>query len=361
MKQRIYIFLGVFAYGFFVLQWGVSPSETLDKFMWANQIQYFLDNDPRLLNFYAAYGHPGTTLVGLGSLLCLSLGISYAQALVLSMSILVAGATAACAVVCARLYPHSLWWIAVTFTLLFSRLHIYSTPPTAVVLPFLVLIVLSTWRLCEQPSARTISSYVLWGVAVGLSTATRVDATLLVSFPMFMVVWWQLGNRVLLPTISATVLSFFAADPFLWYMPAQHLADLVHKFSIHYKEFLSPSKIRPDEWMHAIPLALLSIGWALVHLFKRRQPQLMPVKIMLTLMGVSLLSAIVILSSSYQSIRYFYPVIIIWEVLLPLFMLETFSSAGLRTDSVIRSQVDLFQWVILGTVVMIQLFAYLIV
>ena len=196
MKKELYIFLGVFVYGFIIQQWGVSPSETLDKLMWMNQIKYFLTQDPRMYDFYSAYAHPGTTLVGLGSLLYLLFGVSYQQALLLSMSLLIAGASAACAAVCTRLYPGSLWWVATAFILLFTRFHVCSTPPTSVVLPFLVLIVLMAWSLVVNHRGMLFGGCFLWGCVVGVSAATRVDATLLFGVPMFMVIFWQYGLRI---------------------------------------------------------------------------------------------------------------------------------------------------------------------
>lgn len=61
--------------------------------LWASQIQYFLTHDSRMFDFYGCYGHPGTTLVELGSLFHILFGFSYSTALALAISILIAMVT----------------------------------------------------------------------------------------------------------------------------------------------------------------------------------------------------------------------------------------------------------------------------
>jgi hypothetical protein len=184
MKQEWYIFWGVLFYGFLIQLVSRTVYGFGDKTMWARQIQYLLNRDPRQFDLYGAYGHPGTPLVELGSLFHIVFGFSYDNAVTLSMSILIAMAIAVCSVLCSLLYRRSLWWLATAFILLLSRLYILATPPTAIVMPYIVLIVLATWWLWLQqlPSSRKL--FFLWGVVVGLATATRLDITLLVSAPM---------------------------------------------------------------------------------------------------------------------------------------------------------------------------------
>ena len=359
-KNELYIFVSVFIYGFIVQLLWVSPSETLDKLMWTNQIQYFLTQDPRMFDFYAAYAHPGTTLVALGSLLHILLEISYRQALLLSMSLLIAGASAACAVICARLCPGSLWWVATAFTLLFSRFHICSTPPTSVVLPFLVLIVLVTWDLVVKPPSSLFGRCFLWGGVVGVSAATRVDATALFGVPMLMIVLVHYGWRILLPIAVGVSLSFYVCDPFLWFMPMQHLADLLHKFSIHYEGYLLPSTISVEEWLLTIPLALVSFIWFAVITVRKTPSQVVPPRIIWALLVLTILALWVILTSSYQSIRYIYPLLIVWEVLFPLLLLEKFSPSRESTVAGADRHINATQFWVLGAVVATQVLAYVL-
>ena len=360
MRQAKYIFLWVFLYVFLIQLTTIAPNITSDRTMWANQIQYFLEQDPRVFDFNRAYGHPGTTLVALGSMLHVFFGISYLNALSLSISIFIAGTTAACAVICSKLHENSIWWISTTLILSFNRLYSFSTPPTAIVMPLVTLIVLAAWFLLEQRSIQSKQHYILWGCFIGLSAATRIDATILVGIPMLMLIWYRNGKKVLLPVIAGTIVSFFVVDPFLWYMPVQHFKDLVYKFTYHYSHYSLPTSINGDEWAHAIPLSVISIVCSLVILNRRPRLLVMPFQIFITLLGITFLASVIIYTSKFQAIRYFYPVIIVWEILLPLFALQLLSNIN-KYES---SDINLFNknrsLVVLCFIFVSQIASYLI-
>jgi hypothetical protein len=328
IKPEKQLFFGVFFFGF-ILQVVARTARigNVDRLMWADEIKFFLSQDPRVFNFHAAYGQPGTTLVGLGSLFHVFFGIPYVAALDLSVSLLIAAATAACSVLCFMLNPNSKWWLATTFVLLLNRMYLKSTPPTAVEMPFIALIVLSSWWLWEQQSMSTKwISFFLIGVIVGLAASTRLDATLLVSPPLLFLLLHRHGRKVVLPFFLGSGISFFVSDPFLWFMPMQHLFDIVHKFIIHYtnsKEIILPTTLDPIFWINYTWLSVLSLGWALVLLCQRRLGQITPAPLMLVFIGISLFAIIGILTSKFQSVHYLFPLIIVWEVFLPLFALET--------------------------------------
>ena len=162
------IFWNVFAFAI-VIQIVRTSIFLTDHGMWTSQIQYFLSNNPRQFNFFAAYGHPGTTLVVLGSIFHILFGLSYGNALTLGLAILIAAATAACAALCYLLQPQSLWWFTTGFILTLSRFYVKATPPTAVVTSFIALIVLaSCWLWKRSTASRWL--YFVWGFILGLSS-----------------------------------------------------------------------------------------------------------------------------------------------------------------------------------------------
>jgi hypothetical protein len=320
-KMACTIFFGVFAYSFLIL-WAIrAHMDFLDKTMWVRQIEYFVVGDPRMFDFFAAYGHPGTTIVALGSFFHVGLDASYDNSLALSMGLLVSVTTAACASLCFLLRPQLHWWVAAAFILCFGRLGFYSTPPTAVVIPFLTLIVLAAWFLYDAQERRLPRMFVLWGGAIGFSSATRIDASLLVSGPLVLLLWHRHGRRVLLPTAAGILVSFVAGDPFLWFMPVQHLKDLLHKFTFHYASSFTGSIMLCD-LAHAIPFAVLSIALLLVLTCWRRRPFAVPPAIIFTFLGITVLALVLVSRSSFKAIRYLYPLIVVWEVFLPLFLLD---------------------------------------
>lgn len=361
-KQEGYILFGVALLGF-IIQMALRSADiySADAPMWSDQIRYFLTDDPRVFDFDKAYGHPGTTIVLIGSLLHSLFNVSYRTALDLGMSLLIAGTAAACSYLCIVLRRNSLWWLATAILLLLNRLFIHATPPTAVAMPFLVLILLFAWRLWQQEGPSR-SQYVLWGAAAGLAAATRLDAALLVSAPLLLLLGRRHGSRAVLPIMAGALASFYIADPFLWSMPVRHITDLAYKFTMHYTNYSSHVGIDSYFLLNASWLSIASFSWAILLLRQKRQEQIIPSPIVIIFSCISILSFLIVLSSRYQAARYLFPMFAAWEVLLPLFALEALSlhykKGGSFSD---QGQRNLATAVILGLVVLTQLPAYTIV
>jgi hypothetical protein len=359
MTQGKYIFIGVFICGFLVHAVSRTIFGYVDQTLWANQIQYILNQDPREFDLFRCYGHPGTTLVELGSLFHIFFSTSYPIAVTLGTSVLIAGATAACSVLCYLLYPQSLWWLATALILIVNRLYLGSLPPTAIAMPFVTLIVLTTWWLWSLQLNSSRWLFFVLGVIVGLATATRFDVTLLISFPMFLLLWYRHGHRVVLPMLVGTGISFFIADPFMWFMPVQHITDLYHKFTLHYAQF-SKSRIQIDELVNTIWLSVISFIWSMLYVFQRNRAQIIPSPIIVVFSLTSLIAVMVILSSRYQAVRYLFPLCIVWEVFLPLLALQTLSETTGPKAFEISHYRKTISLSIISLLVLIQLIAHLV-
>lgn len=349
------IFRNVFIVAF-VLQAVKMTIFLPDGEMWANQIRFFLTGNPSMFDFRAAYGHPGTTFLSLGCLMHFS-GLSYYAAITLSVAFLVAAATAGCSALCFLLQPRSLWWFTTAFILTASRFYMLATPPTAVIMPLLVLLVLSLCWCWDH----TVSGwfYVLFGIGLGLSAATRLDMSLFTGIPLLILLYYRKGKSMVAPVLSGAVISFFIADPFLWFMPVQHIFDLLSKFTMHYADYEVARQVPWFEWVQGVPLAIIAIAWFLVLHIRRRLDCIVPAPVLFVFLGISLLAVLLLISSRFQSIRYLYPLIVVWEIFLPLFALQgslqcedsvSWSADGLDTRSA---------WVIMGFVLPTQMLEYL--
>jgi hypothetical protein len=293
-----------------------------DGDMWANQIKYFLEKNSLVFDFHAAYGHPGTSLVTLGCILHTVFGLSFRTAVTVSASLLLSTVTASCASLCYLLKPASLWWFTTAFILTLSRFYVAATPPTAIVMPLVVLLVLSSCWLWDRTRTGTRWLHFLWGVIVGISASTRLDVTLLVGMPLFLLLSFRSGAGVIAPIAAGVCLSFFLTDPFLWFMPVRHVSDLMSKFTLHYSNYTTSRTIPWPEWAHGIPLATIAIVLFLFLLARRKTPGAIPTQPLLVFLGITLTAGLLLTSSKFQAIRYLYPLIIVWEILLPLFLLE---------------------------------------
>ena len=295
----------------------------MDKLMWANQIEFFLNKDQKLFDMNAAYGHPGATIISFGSFLYLVFGISCAHALKITIGVLVAGLTAGCAVFCRILFPHSRWWVLVVFVMLFSRFNV-TTPTSLIVMHFVVFIFLYFLCMHFLPLYRTNIHYIFLGILIGLSAATRVDATLLMCAPIVFFLVVNDKKKNVLFVMSGTMMGFWAANPFMWFMPWQHLKDLIGKFFMHYQGFSIPYQLSLLEWINSIAPAIVCIGVAVI-LYRRQILQsFVPLSLCLFLLVVVVFGVVIVSISSFQATRYLHPLVMIFEVFLPLFVSALF-------------------------------------
>ena len=331
------ILVGVFLYSFLFLLILRSIEGFIDEGDWTNQIRYLLDRDPRMINLFGAYGQPGSTILELGSLLRILLGVSYAQAFHFSTIILNSGAIAACAAMSFLLFHHPLAWITTVFILLPDRQYFHATPPTTIVMPLIVLMVLFTWWLLKHRAPQPIQRFVLLGGLIGISAATRLDASILAGSMIIAILWYRFGYLTVLSVIAGAAFSFFLANPYLWFSPIQHLADLVRKFTIHYSGKIMPTEVDHAELIRAIAPATLCFIWTSILLIRHRLSSFMPVPIMIGLSGASLLALTIILSSSIQNVRYLAPFLVTWEVILFVLILESLAPLVRRGQTMATS------------------------
>jgi hypothetical protein len=298
-----------------------------DRGMWINQIQYFFTHDPHQFDFFQAYCEPGTTLVGLGALFHLLFGLSYSTCYDLAMLTFFAFSIGFCSMLCQMICPNRPWWFTTLIFLNINRLYLSSTPPTALVLPVACALFLLTCWLWDKrllPKHQHLT-WGLCGVIVGVSAADRVDASILLGVPFFLLLTSRFGFRFLLWSIPSSMVTFFICDPYLWFMPIQHLIDFWLKFNLHYSHFVYTVTISWDDWLIEGHLCAISIVWFIVLFRGQKIQKELPVQPILLLL-TTLIAAIALLSrSKFQAIRYLFPLIIIWEILLPLFVMISFS------------------------------------
>jgi len=358
VREIMIIYATGFLFAFVFQAWKMSLY-LYDGPMWADQIKFFLTRDPAVFNMRAAYGHPGTTLISLGSLFHIIFGFSYAGSLTLSVALLIAAATAACVVLCYLLQPLSFWWVTTGIILTASRFYFTATPPTAVVLPFITLIVLASCRLIEKNRPYSKWPFFVWGIILGLSASTRLDVSLLVGMPLFMLLIRRHGGRTIMPVVIGTALSFIITDPFLWFMPFQHVIDLSTKFTIHYYGKGSITPIPWSEWVYGSYLAIVSVVWFLYFQIKPHPDHDIYPGVMSTFAALSLLAVIFLLFSKSQYMRYLYPLIMVWEIFLPLFAFQYYPDNHGKTFSRSVRLAPKTTWII-GITILTQILGYIL-
>ena len=310
----------------------------LDEAFWADQARYVEAGSPEQYNAAHAYGHPGGPVI-LGTIAVHHLaGLSYETALPVFLTLFNSITIAAIATLCCRLRPGSLWWLPVVGTLSVDKLYAVSTPTSAVVGPLLVLLTLVTLRITlgmleqEKVSWRWLAG---WSLVAGLAVATRFDIGSITTLCLFAVLMSGLGTnlrwRQLFGMAMAAFAAFVICDPYMWYMPVQHVGDLLGKAALHHQAF-ARNRLDLGEVASLSSLAFLGLAFTLLaQAVPGVARKKLPAVFVWALLALTVALYGIFLSASYQAARYFIPIVFIWQVFLPLQLFDLI--AGLRFQS----------------------------
>jgi hypothetical protein len=306
----------------------------LDEAIWSDQARFVEAGRPEQYNAAHAYGHPGGPVI-LGTIAVHHLaGISYEMALPVFLTLFNSVVIAAIATLCCTLRPDSLWWLAVLGTLSVDKLYPVSTPTSAVVGPLLVLLSLITLRIVDQKlvSWRWLAG---WSLVAGLAVATRFDIGSITTACLFAVLVSvmrpTLGWRLLAGMVAAACAVFVACDPYMWHMPVQHVGDLFGKAALHHQTF-TRNRLDLGEVASLSSLAFLGLAFTLLgQTVPGLARKTLPAVFVWALLSLTVLLYGIFLSASYQAVRYFIPIVFIWQAFLPLQLFDLI--AGLRFQS----------------------------
>jgi hypothetical protein len=113
---------------------------------------------------------------------------------------------------------------------------------------------------------------------------------------------------------------FCIFDPFMWFMPIQHLKDLVYKIVYHYSD-ISQVTIPLYTILLMSAVSVLSMGLGIWFVFRNtKEVTPLPRVFICVLLLMTVVLYAIFLSAHSQAERYYMPILFIWEVFLPLFI-----------------------------------------
>jgi len=333
MRHHLFIaafFVACLGQGFVYFNVGI-----LDEGFWSDQARFVEAGSPEQYNPAHAYGHPGGPII-LGTIAVHHVAkAAYETALPVFLTIFNGMVIAAITTLCRRLRPDSLWWLPVLGTLSFDKLYAVSTPTSAVAGPLLVLLTLLTLRIVEQGAASRRGS-AGWSVVAGLAVATRFDIGAITTLFLFVVLATTLRWRKLIGMAVAAFAVFAVCDPYMWYMPVRHVGDLLGKAALHHQTF-TPNRLDPGEVVSLSAQAFLGLAFTLLtQTVPGVTRKKLPAVFVWALIALTVALYAVFLSASYQAVRYFIPIVFIWQSILPLQLFELVEGLpfpSLRTES----------------------------
>lgn len=270
------------------------------------------------------YGpHPGTAII-LPAALFYKLGLSVHSSLLLSITLLTSFLTAAIVSTCHYLRPHSFWWLVVAAILCLHPLYFYGTPTNVVfapIIPLLTLLALVTYEQRTKPLSLRLAFFIAFVIGLGLSV--RLHTTLFFAPPLLAFIASYTTPHRLRLIIVAAVLFAILLNPLYWFVPVQYTLFLIKYVYYHLLFTANPGSNLSLLWaLYYTPLSIISLLLAslLVVLTPRHLP--VPKPFLLALLLITSFTVAIFVSATAKTLRYFYSLIFLWDILFPLFLLH---------------------------------------
>jgi len=265
--------------------------------------------------------HPGTTILLPASGLVL-LGVPAFVALQCTIAFLMSLAVVSIVYLCRILRPKSLWWLGVAVLLIPNPLYLEMTVPTALAALISCTYILLILYMYEKGITRETLFYT--GICAGILLATRLDtgvSVLLISIPFL----WKLANKQLFLLLGTTTLFFGALNPYIWEGPFMYAQSFLRQLGVN-----TTTDSGFGYSHNATILAFISFALAFSVVYFRQQYSSLSREYLFWLVAGSTALCAVIMFSKYHPIRYFFQLMTLWEVFLPLFVLDGINNLSRR-------------------------------
>ncbi len=298
----------------------------LDSRFWERRV-VFLAHDivhgPMLYNPARHTSHPSLpTLIPAAALY--NLGLSTTVSLQLSVTLISALCITAIIAVLLQLRPYSLWPLAGAGLLFFNRLNDVINPADAIMMLLALLSYLLVLVIIEQK--KNIYIDIFLGVIIGLAISTRTHIALPLLSPIFPLLIYTIGMMRTGTIFTITLASAIASNPLMWYMPIQYMNSVLfgeYTYSTGPVSLLSEiARVSNLDILQTFPIALCSILIACILLLQKNRRLPVSRHYLETLLLATGGMVVLLTISNTKSLRYYYPTMIIWELLFPLFIIH---------------------------------------
>ncbi len=286
-----------------------------DSYMWADQVLYFKTNDVKQYDFLLAYGHPGGPIIEGTIVFNLFSNSDYHESLLAFILFLVSIITLLISYLVFKIKNNLGITIIIFLILSTSFFREYLTPTSYLATYLFILQGFYSLYLFKYRTFFKFKDVLSFSLLSGLIMATRIDIGMIGTFFFGLFLLSRISMRDFIYFIFLTIGSFILFNPYMWYMPLQHISDLAYKFIYHY-EFFDERQISYIEILNYSKYALFSF-LLFLSLFLIKNKAIISFKFYLYLSFLTLFSFIIFFSSKINEIRYFVPILLFWESLIP--------------------------------------------
>lgn len=336
-KQTILFIITIFSV-VFILQWNIwQGTQFADWDKWQARTKTLASDlhNGRQLNQAYYTGHPAMAVL-LPATLFYNFG-SYPipDALRLSVTFINTLTITGTILLCRSMWPGISRWFTVGGLIAVHPLYVATAPTTAVIAPLVVCIYfLGLFIYQQNRPSRPLMTVLAIAIGTGLATRWFISIALFAPLIFFLYVpSKRLREAVIVSGMAITVAIFL--NPLLWYTPLVHLAYAFQRAALHVTVLDVDTVSRVDFVLFA-PIGLLSFAFAAYYLFFPMQYRQLSIVYLRFSWYITAAIATILLLAHSKSLRYFFPLIFLWNAYLPIMVLDWIDSWGTVKSSVSR-------------------------
>lgn len=342
-NQLVLILLfGITAAVTFCIHWNLWHTfEFADEPLWQSRtsalVRDLSEGNPLNQNDYS--GHPGMSFLLIAVLLNDIFSLPASELLDASVSLIIAITVGGIAVTAYSLYPKQFpWWLGVAGLIALHPLFVRTSPTSAITAPLILLMFLQISTMYKKHVS--ISSFLLLGIPLGVTLATRWFTALLFIAPLISLLVFRFKHTYLFLTGMIAVAIGWILNPLLWHQPTDHLLYSLNRLQLHVTTIHVDDVTAYDVLLYT-PFALITFCitiWALIY---KRNALLHPLSrfFVVDVIAISLGTSLLLYIAESHSIRYFFPLIFFWDCIGSLILINYLRSKldhlNLRTQSIV--------------------------
>lgn len=320
----------IFAVQYFTWsQWSL-----VDRHVWEDRITLF-QTQLKTGDFDASNeiysGHPGMSIITIGSGIQTLLHKDVRPALAITVSLLVALTITAAGITAHALRPTLPWWPVGALILTAHPLFIGTTPTNAIIAPLIALFALLILWIYEHPDKAKSWIPSIAGAILGMAVVTRIPTTGLIALPFLVLLANKQYIRSLLIILGTGIITALILDPLFILDPYGHINYIFFRTSLNYTEHVLIYPLTLTIIATRVPFSILSIILGVALTFRKvRTKHTPPARFIYAMLASTALLVIGIYTVRTQSIRYLIPIAFMWDVFLPLFLINLISHKSVR-------------------------------
>lgn len=238
---------------------------------------------------------------------------------------------------------NSAWFLGASFVLIFNEYVLFTNPSDVIVSKLLLTAwILILLYIVKQKKEALVWQLVVVGVCLGFAMSTRIHMAVAIGGMILPLVWYYAGFKKFIVLLVSTLVFFGLSDPYLWGSPMgfisfTFISSAVPVTSDVASEVIGKNYFREFNLLGLISSASLAfLGYVMLILdilFSKKTR--LPRAYLLSLFVALTVPTVILLVSSMNNLRFFYPAIFIGQVLVPLYLFYFFTEHARSVTSLL--------------------------